>query len=253
MKLGIVTYLIAKDWDCDTIIKKCTETGLTGVELRTTHAHGVEVSLSPGERETVKKKFADSPVTLVGLGSAFEYHAVDPEELKKNIDGTKEYTVLAHDVGAEGVKVRPNNLPDQVPVEKTVEQIGASLREVAAFAADYGVKIRLEVHGHKSCHPPIIKQIMDVADHPNAYVCWNSNMRDMDENGSIDRHFAMLKDRIDICHINNLWNDYPWERLFQLLKRSNFDSYCLAEIPDSSDPVTVLRYYRKLLETFQLL
>src|SRR5688500_16796997 len=42
MKIGIVTYNIAKDWDVTTIIKNCAATKFEGVELRTTHKHGVE-------------------------------------------------------------------------------------------------------------------------------------------------------------------------------------------------------------------
>ena len=38
MKLGLVTYNLAKDWDLGTIIANCEETGFSGVELRTTHA-----------------------------------------------------------------------------------------------------------------------------------------------------------------------------------------------------------------------
>src|SRR5690349_3221620 len=71
MKLGAVTYNIAKDWDVPTIIKNCTETKFQGVELRTSHKHGVEVELNKEQRAEVKKRFADSPVELMGLGSAF--------------------------------------------------------------------------------------------------------------------------------------------------------------------------------------
>src|SRR5712672_2295695 len=105
MKLGIVTYNIAKDWDVATIIKNCTETKFQGVELRTGHAHGVEVSLNKSQREEVKKRFKDSPVELMGLGSAFDFHTPDPARLRADIAATKEYIVLAHDVGAPGVKV----------------------------------------------------------------------------------------------------------------------------------------------------
>ncbi len=98
LKLGIVTYNIAKDWDLDTIINKCSQLGYQGVELRTTHDHGVEVSLSKTERQNIRKKFEDSSVKLVGLGSAFEYHSPVKEELKKKIEGTKEYVRLACDV-----------------------------------------------------------------------------------------------------------------------------------------------------------
>jgi len=249
MKLGTVTYNIAADWDLDTIIDRCTQLGYEGVELRTTHAHKVEVGLSGDERARVREKFADSVVTLVGLGSAFEYHSPDPDELRGNIDGTKEYALLARDVGAQGIKVRPNGLPEGVPVEKTIEQIGVSLREVGEFAEEHGVKVRLEVHGNGTGHPPYVRQMMDAADHPNVYVCWNSNMTDLDDQGSIDSHFEMLADRIGILHINDLSNDYPWERLFQLLRERGFDGFCLAEIQGSSDPETVLKYYRKLFLT----
>ena len=51
-----------KDWDVPTIIKNFEATGFEGVELRTTHAHGVEVSLSKAERADVRKRFADSKV-----------------------------------------------------------------------------------------------------------------------------------------------------------------------------------------------
>ena len=69
MKLGMVTYNLGCDWDLDTLIANCEEVGFAGVELRTTHAHRVEVALSSAERVEVKKRFAGSAVELVGLGS----------------------------------------------------------------------------------------------------------------------------------------------------------------------------------------
>ena len=130
MKLGTVTYNLAQDWDIETILKNCAAAKFEGVELRTSHAHKVEVTLSKEQRGEVKKRFQDSPVQLMGLGSAFDYHTPDPAKLRRDIDATKEYIVLAHDVGAGGVKVRPNGLPKEVPKQKTLEQIGKSLGEL---------------------------------------------------------------------------------------------------------------------------
>ena len=48
-------------------------------------------------------------------------------------------------------------------------------------------KVRLEVHGDETCYPPYIKQIFEIANHPNLYVCWNSNMQDLDETGTIEK------------------------------------------------------------------
>src|SRR5213596_1735412 len=68
LKLGTVTYNIAKDWDLPTLIKNLTEAGFDAVELRTTHKHAVELSLSPAARAEVRKRFEDSAVTIGGLG-----------------------------------------------------------------------------------------------------------------------------------------------------------------------------------------
>ncbi|MFO0888740.1 MAG: hypothetical protein U0790_06285 [Isosphaeraceae bacterium] len=69
------------------------------------------MDLTKAQRAEVRKRFADSPVKLAGLGSAFEYQAADPAVVRRNIEGTKEYVRLAHDLGSPGVKVRPNGIP----------------------------------------------------------------------------------------------------------------------------------------------
>jgi len=251
LHLGLVTYNLAREWDLDTIIKNCTETNFEGVELRTTHAHGVESTLTKAERAEVRKKFEDSPVTLVGLGTAFEFHSPDPAVVRKNIEGTKEYVVLCHDVGGSEVKVRPNGLPKGVPEEKTLEQIGKSLRECGEFARDYGVKISLEVHGRGTNRLPRIRKILDYADCDNVWITWNSNRTDL-EDGGFESNFALVKDRIAVVHIRDLYDEnYPYRRLFELLKQSGFRGYCLAEIAGSKDPIRVMRYYRGLFLALQ--
>jgi len=247
MKLGIVTYNIGKDWDLDTLIANCEGTGFDGVELRTTHAHGVEVELSAAERAAVRKRFDESKVEIVGLGSAFEYDAIDPEELKQHIERTKEYIRLAHDLGVSGIKVRPNKIhvDEGVEIETTLERIGVSLAECGEFARDLGVQIRLEVHGRTTSDPVNIRKIMDYADHDNVFVCWNSNMTDLVD-GSIDGNFASLQEYIRLVHITELWNEYPWSRLFELLRQSGYTGFCLAEIPASADAIRLMCYYRAL-------
>ena len=42
LRLGLMTYNLARDWDMETVIKNLTETKWEHVQLRTTHAHGVE-------------------------------------------------------------------------------------------------------------------------------------------------------------------------------------------------------------------
>lgn len=251
MRLGTVTYNLAKDWDMATIIKNCEAAKFEGVELRTTHAHGVEVKLSKPQREEVRKRFRDSKVQLMGLGSAFDYHTPDPAKLRRDIEATKEYLVLAHDVGASGVKVRPNGLPKEVPVEKTLEQIGKSLRELGEFGEGYGVQIRLEVHGSGTSLLPNIRKILDAAHHKNVGITWNSNPSDLEGQG-FDSNFDLVKDKIFCVHMRDLYlEDYPFRRLLRRLNEIGFSGYCLAEVPESADPVRVMRYYRGLWLAYQ--
>ena len=249
--LGTVTYNNAKDWDLPTLLKKLEALKYQGVELRTSHAHKVEVDLTAAQRAEVRKRFEDSPVELAGLGSAFEYQAADPAVVKKNVSDTKEYVRLAHDVGSPGVKVRPNGVPRGADLESTLKQIGAALHEVGEYAQGFGVEIRVEVHGGTTQLVPNLAKIMKYADHPNVYVCWNSNPTDV-VNGSIRENFALVADKVREVHLRDLTDEaYPWRDLFALLERQGYNGYTLAEIGENPDPDRILRYFRALWTAYQ--
>jgi len=250
MHLGIVTYNIAARWDLDTLLAKCAALHIEGVELRTTHAHGVEPSLTAAQRRGVRAKFAASPVTLWGLGSVCEYHSPDAAELQRNIQLSKDFIDLAVDVGAKGVKVRPNNLPDEVPVERTIQQIGEALRVVGEYAAPRGIEIWVEVHGRRSAHPPYVARMLEIAHHPSVSACWNCNATDLID-GSIVGSFDLLRPWIKSVHLHDLTDEtYPYRIFFRLLHDMNYDRFTLAEIPESSDPDRVLTYYRALWQAY---
>jgi hypothetical protein len=226
MRIGLVTYNLAKDWEVPVIIRNCEEAKFEGVELRTTHAHGVEVHLTKDQRAEVRKQFADSKEALMGLGSAFDYHTPDQAKLRADIEATKQYIVLAHDVGATGVKVRPNGLPKEVPKEKTLEQIGRSLREVAEFAKDHGQQISSDctVRKHRCCPTS------------NHYGCCRSQtsvcagtrtQTDHLDGEGLRFQFQLVKDKIFRCICATL-EEYPFRRLVTRLNEICFSGFCLA-------------------------
>lgn len=250
MKLGLVTYLWAKDWDIPTIIANCTKANISGVELRVEHKHGVTLDLSAAQRAEVKKKFAGSPVEIIGMGTNEQYDWTDQARLKESIETTKKWLQLSKDIGGSGVKVKPNAFHEGVPHEKTLEQIGKSLNELGRYALDMGQLIRLEVHGNGTQELPNIKTIMDYVENKGSTVCWNSNDEDLIGQG-LEYNFNLVKDRFgDICHVRELnMGDYPYQQLMNLFVGIDYPGWILLECrTDPKDKVAALKEQREVWE-----
>jgi len=245
MLLGCVTYNVLQNMDVEAIIKTLEGAGLEAVELRTGHRHGVEPSLAADERRRVRERFERSRVRLLSLGTTCEFHSADPAERARQVETGKQFAVLAHDVGAWGIKVRPNGFPAEVPRERTIENIGNSLRDLGQYAHGYGVEVWLEVHGRETQVPPVAAAIMKATRHDNVGLCWNSNPTDV-VNGSVKPSFDLLRPWLKSCHINELVNGYPYRELFGLMRRTRYDRWMLCEAAESPEPERFLRYYRAL-------
>ncbi|MGC4049292.1 MAG: TIM barrel protein [Paludibaculum sp.] len=246
MMLGAVTYNVLKDWDLETVITRLEEAGFEAVELRTTHKHGVEPTLTVDERAKVRARFERSKVRLLSFGTTCEFHSADEAVRRKNVADGKAFVDLAHDTGAWGVKVRPNGFPKEVSREQTIQNIGGCLRELGEYGSGKGVEIWLEVHGSQTQVPPVCAAIMRATKHESVGLCWNSNPTDVVD-GSVKQSFELLKPWIKSCHINDLVNEkYPWRELFTLLRQAKFERYTLMEVAESKEPERFLRYYRAL-------
>lgn len=261
LKLGLMTYMIGAAWDIETLIENLKATNLEHVELRTTHKHGVETSLTKQQRSEVKKRFADANIAI-SLASAFSYHYDDQGELKKSIESTKEYLQLASDIGAEGIRVFPNEVPEEGNKNREIilKQIARSASECANAGYNLGVQLRLEEHGIGTANIPVIKQILDYADNPHLYIIWNCSDSDYTGEGlpkgyegmSLNDQFNLVKDKIGCVHLRELYTNYPWRELFSLLNKNGYKGYCDIEVsPESCEPINYLKNYKALFLALQ--
>ena len=256
MFFGLVTYQWGKDWDLPTLLRNCEKAAVLGVELRTTHAHGVEPGLTSKQRQEVRKRFGDSPVVLAGLGSNERFDSPDPAVVKRALEATKKFLVLSHDVGSTGVKVKPDRFHPDVPREKTIAQIGKALHTLGDFAAGYGQKVRLEVHG-QCAELPTIKAIMDAADHDDVVLCWNSNAQDLQGPG-LEANFKLVQEHLgSTLHVRELQSpNYPYATLIKLLVDAKYAGWVLLEASSQpKDRVAALaaqgRLFRNLIKQVQ--
>ncbi len=252
-KLGLVTYNLGAKLDLPALLRVCKTTGISPVELRTTHAHKVEPSLSVDERKEVRKKFADAGIEIWGAGSVCEFHSTSKKTVDENIETCKRFVDLVRDIGGKGVKVRPNGLPKEVPIPKTLEQIGKALIPCGKAASDAGIEIWVEVHGAGTAKPENMKTIMEQCGHASVGVTWNSNPDDI-KNGSVEESFKMLQPWIKSCHINDLYKNslgtYPYRELFKLFRQSGYNRATMIEVgktfPDEASTIEFLHTYKGL-------
>jgi sugar phosphate isomerase/epimerase len=245
--LGMVTYMVGAQMTLPTLIDVCEKSGMEGVELRTSHKHGVEPSLDAAGRAKVKETFGKTKVKLVALGTTCEFHSPDPAVVKKNVDEAKEFVKLAVDVGAGLVKVRPNGFSKDVPQEQTLKQIGEAMAQCGEFAKDKGIIIAVEMHGAPSDAPNMAK-IMEACKHSSCGLCWNSNAGDA-KTGSVKANFDLVKQWLRHCHVRELTkNDYPWQELMTCFKGLGYTGYTMLETSTKEDPVEYLKKQRAAWE-----
>lgn len=259
MKLGLLTFNMAAEWDLDELIEKSLALGFEGVEFRTQreHAHGVEVDLSAQQREEVRKKFEDAGLAICGLSSGCAFDAIDEDELKASIKEARAQLDLAADLNAGGVKMFGNKLhvDEGVPREDTIAQIGAALGDLSEYAESLGVQVRFEMHGDFTA-PADCNKLMELAgDGPGICLIYNcNNAFDLDEKGSIEGSYRAVAERVCHVHVHDLADPaFPYLELMRLLKADEFDGWATGELPDSPDRERVLQYFVALWRAYEMI
>lgn len=237
MKFGMVTYLWGRDLPLPVLLETCAKSKIGGVELRTTHAHGVEPRLTPTQRQRIRDDFERSGVELVGLGSDERFDSPEESRFRSAIEATRAFLELSHDLGGGGVKVKPDRFHEGVPRERTIQQIATGLCEVGRTAEQLGQEVRLEVHGDCS-DPAVIHSIMMQVDSPAVRVCWNSNPRDLGNPG-IESNFALLRPYFgETLHVRELDDkSYPYSMLIRMLSESDWNGWLLLEAHSEPGPI----------------
>jgi len=256
MHFGFTTYLWGKGWDLPTLIANCTELKAYAVEMRVEmqSAHGVELEIDKTKRREVKKRFADSPVKVLGIATGERFDYIDPEKLKASIEKAKRYAELSHDVGGTGIRVFPNDFHKEVPQEKTIEQIAKSLNELAKSAAGFHQLVRLENHGSAG-RLKTIKQILDQVTEKNVGVKLNSDDKDAVD-GAFEANFNLVKNRLgDTLHAHDLSSKtFPYQLQCNLLMDAGWAGWWLPEMDGKpADAMAGLKEQRsmwdRLIET----
>ncbi len=251
IRFGFTTYTLGKPWDVPTLITNCIKAKAMGVELRTSqkYAHGVELTIGARQRRDVKKRFKDSPITLVGLATSERYDSPDPAKLREAIENTKGYLKLSSDVGGTGIRVFPNAFHKDVPHEKTLAQVARAMNELGPVAKRLNQQIRLENHGSAG-EMVNLKIIMDQVTHPNVRLKLNCDKRDMAGKG-LEHNFNLIKDKLGhTIHAHDFKSTgFDYQQQMDLLVKANYKGWILIENSSKvADRVQELIEQREIFE-----
>jgi sugar phosphate isomerase/epimerase len=253
VKLGLLTYDIAKDWDLQTLLDRAREIGFEGIEFRVdlNQSHGVELDRTKKERKRIREMFRAAGIAICGLGSGCMYDSPNPTVLKENIERTKGLLALTADVGAPGLKVFGNTFHERegIPREQTLRQVVEAVRECGLFAKDLGVDLRFEMHGDFN-HWEYAVRVVEEAGNGNVNLIYNSDPRDV-VNGSVAETIGHVIKHVKHIHMHELVDpQYPSREMLRIFKGARYEGYCVAEVQESPDSLRVLRYYKTLWEAY---
>ncbi len=238
MHFGFTSYVWGREWDIPTLIANCIELKAYGIELRVEMKalHAVELEIDAAKRREVNKRFAGSPVKVLGLATGERFDFTDPEKLKASMEKAKRYAQLSHDIGGRGIRVFPNDFQKGVPQEQTIDQVAHGVNALAKSVNGVGQLVRLENHGSAG-RLTTLKKIMDQVTEKNVGIKLNSDSKDAVD-GAFAGNFKLVQNRLgDTLHAHDLSAaDFPYQLQSDLLMQMGWSGWWLPEL-DKAPPM----------------
>jgi sugar phosphate isomerase/epimerase len=250
MKLSLLTYNLAKDWELDRILKAARAFGFAGIELRVeaNHAHGVELERTPAERRAIRDRIEDAYLEVAGLGTSSRFDSPDPAKRQAMVERTKRYIELAADLGAPRIRVFGNDMPAGVSRDECLGYVGACLAELGEFAEGYDVDVLLEMHGQFN-YWGFARAAVEIADHPNVAIVYNCDPRDLVA-GSVAATYSQVAGLIRHVHMHEFVGPFPYPELFELLEADGYDGYFSSEVESEVTAEHLLGMYANLFRAW---
>jgi len=234
MKLAFTTYTVAKNLTLDQCIDLAVKSGCAGIEYRIdiNHKHGVELSLTPGERKKVLRAHQDKYLEVASITTGCRFESLNKEKVTENVSRSKNCVDLAADLNCGRIRVFGNDIPEGADPEATVKQVGAALAEIADYARPKNVDVLLEMHGMFNFWGYALPAVQ-IAACDNVLINYNCDERDV-VGGSIYETFSRVKNHIGHVHSHEFGSGYPYRQLFALLAEIDYQGYIAAELSDES-------------------
>jgi sugar phosphate isomerase/epimerase len=258
LKLSLLTYNMARNWELPKIIEFARQGGFSGVEFRaeSKHLHGVELETTPEYRRDVRDRMQDAYLEIACIGLSSRFDTPDRQQRKAVVERTKRFVELAAEVGCRRLRVFGNDMPKQgmggdVPPdrESVLKYVGEALHELGEFGDSHTVDILLEMHGQFN-YWHFARTAVEHADHARVGLVYNCDNRDL-VGGSVASTYSRVRHLIRHIHMHEFTSGFPYPELFGLLQRDGYEGYCSTELgTEVPPPESFLLLYAQLFRAW---
>lgn len=184
------------------ILETAGEYGYNGIEPRLDagHAHGIEVTTTPEQRDTFRNQAREKGITLACLATSLSY--ADPAKVEDMLRQTHVRIDLAGDLGVPVMRLFGGGLPEGLTREAAINQLIESLMSVADHAAQREVTIAMETHDDW-CDPEHVAAVISSVNHPFVAVNWDIMHPVRTGLATIDESYDILKPWIRHLHVHD--------------------------------------------------
>ena len=146
--------------------------GYQGIEPRSAsgHRHGVELETDKKKRRAIRTAVKAAGVPLACIATSLRYS--DPATAAAQVEETRKYIDLAHDIGCPRLRVFGGAIPQGKGRDGAITLLAESLAAIADHAASAAVTICVETHDDW-CNPEHLAAVMKRVAHPAIGINWD--------------------------------------------------------------------------------
>ncbi len=253
MHLGLMAYQLAKEWDAETTARMCKEGKMESFEFfaHPDYKQKISLDMPASEAKKIRKSFGDNGVAIAGLAITERYDWPNIAQVKEAVARTKQYVLLAVDMGAPRLRVLGDQLHPTEPKAWTISRVSNALTELVHYSAGLGVDMAFEMHNGFANWDDAVEVVKRV-NHPRCYLVHNSQPQNTPPE-DFDRVFEIIRPYIGHVHLHDLLDaKFPYKKFLRKLRDSNYEGTCSLELNPSADPIRVLHLTRAVFEEFIL-
>ena len=249
MKICLNTHNLASDFSLEELIGVCKKHGIGGIEFSVGygHKHGVELE-TPGEEITaIRDRLYAEGLEVPSIATYCRFDGREDSEVQKNLEDAKRGIVLAAQIGAPIFRIVGNDLPDFMPRDAFIERMIKVLQELGAFAAGYGVKVLLNMHGTFQFRKDMTS-VMKNCENGNCGLVYNCDDGDL-IGGSAELVLREVMPYVAHVHMHEMLGIFPYKEMFGIMKSYGYEGWFSIVVDEPScEAERIIGYYKRLAE-----